>query len=256
ADVPDEPEARLVILGPEHPHTARDPSSAARREAAVVLESRGTSPRNYRNALVFLAADLTRLRELQQAVRMSLAWASLWDEREALNRDPFQTRQADTKRKAADETVKARIPETYQWLIVPGQSDPRGGLEWTEVRLQGQDALAARAAKKLRNEELLLVQLGGVRLRHELDRVPLWRGDHVGIKQLVEDMARYLYLPRLRDEDVLLAAIRDGLERLTWQSETFAYAESWDETRRRYKGLTAGQAGRVLAAGQSPLATP
>jgi hypothetical protein len=27
--------------------------------------------------------------------------------------------------------------------------------------------------------------------------VPLWRGDHVAIKQLVDDFARYPYLPRL-----------------------------------------------------------
>jgi hypothetical protein len=31
----------------------------------------------------------------------------------------------------------------------------------------------------------------------ELDRAPLWRGDHVEIRQLVEDFARYLDLPRL-----------------------------------------------------------
>jgi hypothetical protein len=123
----------------------------------------------------------------------------------------------------------------------------------TEIRQQGTDSLAVRAAKKLKNEELLMVQLGGTRLRHELDRVPLWRGDHVGIKQLAEDMGRYLYLPRLRDEDVLLAAIREGLGSLSWSSETFAYAEGWDETRRRYKGLKAGQSMRVLVDGQSLL---
>src|SRR5262249_21095801 len=33
-DVPDDREARLVILGPEHPHTAKDQRSAARTEAA------------------------------------------------------------------------------------------------------------------------------------------------------------------------------------------------------------------------------
>lgn len=38
----------------------------------------------------------------------------------------------------------------------------------------------------------------------ELDKVPLWRGDHVTLKQLVEDFAQYLYLPRLKDSDVLL----------------------------------------------------
>jgi predicted AAA+ superfamily ATPase len=260
SDVPDEREARLVILGPDHPHTAKEAKSPARGETAAILESRGNSPRNYKNTLAFLVPDASRLRELRQATRQFLAWASVVrdgsGENPALNLDSFQKRQAETKHKAADETVEARIPETYQWLLVPGQPDPKGGVEWTEIRLQGQDALAARAAKKLRNEELLMVQLGGTRLRHELDRVPLWRGDQVGIKQLAEDMARYLYLPRLRDEDVLLAAIRDGLECLTWQSETFAYAEGWDEARRRYKGLKAGQTARVLVDGRSLLVKP
>ncbi|HEV3262710.1 MAG TPA: DUF499 domain-containing protein, partial [Gemmataceae bacterium] len=255
-DVPDEREARLVILGPEHPHTAKDTNSPARREAAAVLESRGNSPRNYKNTLVFLAADATRLRELREAARQFLAWTSICGERETLNLDPFQARQAETKRKGADETVEARIPETYQWLLVPGQPDPKGAVEWTEIRLQGSDALATRAAKKLKNGELLMVQLGGVRLRHELDRVPLWRGDHVSLKQLAEDMARYLYLPQLRDEDVLLLAVRDGLGRLTWHTETFAYAEGWDEQRKRYQGLTAGQSVRVLLDGQSLLVKP
>src|SRR5207248_6002612 len=52
SDVPDEREARLVILGPEFPHANRDEKSAARKEAAAILESRGSSPRNFKNALV------------------------------------------------------------------------------------------------------------------------------------------------------------------------------------------------------------
>src|SRR5205814_22233 len=99
ADVPDESEARAVILTPEHPHTGKDASSPARKEAAAVLDSRGTTPRNYRNAIVFLAADTNRLKELQQAVRHYLAWKSIWDERDPLNLDPFQSRQAETKKK-------------------------------------------------------------------------------------------------------------------------------------------------------------
>src|SRR5260370_11360092 len=47
-DVPDDREARLVILGPEHAHTGRNDSSAARGEAAAILEARGNSPRNYK----------------------------------------------------------------------------------------------------------------------------------------------------------------------------------------------------------------
>jgi hypothetical protein len=256
ADIPDEQEVRLVILGPEHPHTAKDASSPARKEAAAILDSRGASPRNYKNTLVFLAADANRLKELEQAVRQYQAWKSIWDERETLNLDTFQSRQAETKTKGADETVEARIPETYQWLLVPGQPDPKGQMEWNEIRQQGQDSLAGRAAKKLKNEEMLLTQLGGTRLRHELDRVPLWRGNHVSVKQLMEDSATYLYLPRLRDEDVLVAGIRDGLGRLTWQAETFAYADGWDEQKQRYNGLQTGQTIRVLVDGRSLLVKP
>jgi hypothetical protein len=114
-------------------------------------------------------------------------------------------------------------------------------VEWQSFRLSGQDPLAVRASKKLRNDELLVTVLAGTRLRMELDRVPLWRGDHVPIKQLAEDFARYLYLPRLRDPAVLVGAIRDGLGLLTWVQDSFAYADDWDEAAGRYRGLRGGQ---------------
>ena len=256
SDIPDERTARLVVLGSEFPHTAKNAGSPARKEALAILESRGNSPRSYRNTLVMLAADATRLKELQSAVRQFLAWDSIWDDKETLNLDPFQKKQAETKLRTSDETVDARIPETFQWLLVPGQSDPKGDIEWTEIRLQGQDSLATRAARKLKSEELLLPALGDVRLRHELDRVPLWRGDHVAVKQLAEDMAKYLYLPRLRDDDVLLAAIREGVAPRLIPSETFAYAERWDEQKKRYVGLAVNRTIRVLLEGESLLVKP
>jgi hypothetical protein len=63
----------------------------------------------------------------------------------------------------------------------------------------------------------------------ELDRVALWRGDHVAIKQLADDFARYVYLPRLRDATVVAEAIRDGILLLTWEQDSYAYAESYDD---------------------------
>jgi hypothetical protein len=74
----------------------------------------------------------------------------------------------------------------------------------------------------------------------ELDRIPLWRGDHVAVKQLVEDFARYLYLPRLKNSAVLLGAISAGLSLLTWSKESFGFADSFDETAGRYRGLRNG----------------
>jgi len=128
---------------------------------------------------------------------------------------------------------------------VPAQSDPKvAKLEWQATRLQGQDPLAVRVSRKLRNDGLLALQYGSTLLRQDLDRIPLWRGNHVALKRVIEDFVQYLYLQRLRDTEVLLNAIRDGVNLMTWPTDSFAYAEGWDEGRKRYVGL---QAGRLVA---------
>jgi predicted AAA+ superfamily ATPase len=239
ADVPDDLDARLVVLPIEHAYS-KEPGNAAELAAKAILELRGTAPRLYRNTLVFLAADKVRLQDLEDAVRRYLAWTSILAEKEQLNLDPHQVRQAETQKQAADNTVTARLPETYQWLLVPEQSTPQASLTWQAIRLSGSDALAIRASKKLRNEDSLVLSLGATILRKHLDDVPLWRGEHVAVKQLVEDFARYLYLPRLAGSEVLMKAMNDGLSLLTWQSDTFAYAESYDDVAARYRGLRGG----------------
>jgi hypothetical protein len=240
-DVPDDLDARLVVLGVDHPHS-KEPDSAALVSAKAILEARGNTPRLYRNTLAFLAADKTRLQDLDEAARKYLAWESIVDESETLNLDPQQKKQAETQKTAANGAVKARIPETFQWLLVPGQgSSPQSTITWEALRLSGQDALAVRASKKLRSDELLLTVFAPTRLRMELDRVPLWPNDHVAIKQLAEYFARYLYLPRLSDSSVLRHAIEDGLALMTWDKESFAYADSYDEDTGRYRGLRYGQ---------------
>jgi len=242
ADVPDDLDTRLVVLSPDHPHVNQT-GSAAEAAARAILESRGNTPRLYRNTLVFLAADKARLQDLDQALRLYLAWKSILDERDGLNLDPHQTRQAETQRHAADGAVTARLPETYQWLLVPEQVTPQAAVTWQAIRLTAGDSLAARASKRLRAEDLLVPSLGSTVLRKHLDDVPLWRGDSVAVRQLVEDFARYLYLPRLLGPEVLVQAVRDGVALLTWQ-DAFAYAESYDEGAGRFKGL---QAGRVVS---------
>ncbi len=141
---------------------------------------------------------------------------------------------------AADSAATARLPETYQWLLVPAQATPQAAVTWDPLRLSGTDALAVRASKKLRPDHLL-TSLAGTILRIEMDKIPLWRGDHVAVRQLVEDFARYLYLPRLKDSTVLLDAISDGLKLLIWAQDSFAFADSFDEGAGRYKGLRGGQ---------------
>jgi predicted AAA+ superfamily ATPase len=239
-DVADDLDARLVVLGLEQTYS-REAGSAAEVAAKAILESRGSAPRLYRNSLAFLAADRTRYQDLDEAARRFLAWESILAEKETLGLSLHQVRQAETQKAAADGAVTARLPETYQWLLVPVQATPQATVEWQSSRLSGQEALAVRASKKLRSDELLVTGFAATRLRMELDRVPLWRGNHVAIQQLGEDFGRYLYLPRLRDPSVLFEAIREGLRLLTWSQDSFAYAESFDEEAHRYRGLRCGE---------------
>ncbi len=143
-DVPDDLDARLVVLRIDDPYS-KEPGSPAEAAAKAIFEWHGTTPRLYRNTLVFLAADKTRLQDLDEAARKYLAWESILDEKVALNLTPQQVKQAETQRVAADSAVAARIPEVYFWLLVPVQKSPQEAVEWQALRLpSGHDALAVR----------------------------------------------------------------------------------------------------------------
>jgi hypothetical protein len=62
-----------------------------------------------------------------------------------------------------------------------------------------------------------------------------------GAQGLAEDFASYPYLARLTCPSVLADAINDGLRILILEQESFAYADSFDGTEKRYRGLRSGQ---------------
>ncbi len=240
-DVQDDMDVGLVALGVQATHTRGIETSPALVAASGILESRGTVPRLFRNALLFLAADEARRQDLDEAVRRYLAWRSILEDRESLDLPPHQVRQAEQQAESADGTVNARVGETFQWLLVPSQTTPQLPVAWQKIRLRGSDPLAQQASRRLLNDEMLVTSMAGTRLRMELDRVPLWRGDHVAVRQLVDDFARYVYLPRLQQPDVLIGAIIDGVSLLTWTQDSFAFGDGYDEDKERYPGLRAGQ---------------
>ena len=272
-DVPDEDAARLVIVAPGFEHDRRSESSRAQDFATTVLDQRSGGARRHRNMVVFLAPDSARLAELREATRLWLAWNSIRRDGETLNLDAFQANQVETKADEFDETVQQRIAETYQWVLNPDQpeDDPTGPMVWDTFRLPSPgvgrsgaaaESLAERVSRKLIAEEGLVPGYSGPRLRLDIDRVPLWRGDHVGVAQLWEDFTQYLYLPRLRHRSVLEEAVRDGVASLAWRADGFAYADAaGSETvdgdgseiggsggsACRYIGLRAGQALAALA---------
>jgi hypothetical protein len=53
----------------------------------------------------------------------------------------------------------------------------------------------------------------------------------------MDDFAKYLYLPRVKNAQVILDATQDGVILITWSKDTFAYADYYDANAGRYRGL-------------------
>ncbi len=257
-DVPDDLDMKLVVLGIKHPHDPRDGSSPAFQKAKDILSTKGASQRLYRNTLIFLTPDKTRLEELKQAVKAFLAWKSIVDDKVALNLDAYQSNQADGKRRSGLETIKLRLPETFVWILTPYQEVGSSDVQWDESKMNGsnQEAYLNRVLKKLTSQSQLYNDFVSSELRINLDRIPLWRGDNVSVRQLREDFAKYLYLPKLSSAHLLQQAIESGLSLVSWQKDSFAYAESFDEENARYRGLRAGASVMISLDGYGLLVKP
>lgn len=252
SDIPDEPVCRLVVLGPKYPHRRAQADSAALVYAREIIGSKGSGPRVERNCLVFVAADSKELEPLLEATARHLAWKSIADDYEGLNLDPFRKKQADAKVKEFDKTVALRIVGTWVHAIAPAQASATEEVRWDEYKITGNDSLAARASTKLENEEVFFPNMGGVRLRMNLDQ-HLWSDkDHVSVGQLAEWFARYIYLSRVRDQKVLERAVEHGLGQLTI-TDTFAVADAYDEAKKRYVGLKVGGGGSAPVISRSTL---
>ncbi len=239
-DVLDDVSARLVVLGADHPHQ-RNEESPALVLAKEILDKRGNGPRLYPNTLFFLAADLQALDSLSHAVRQYLAWQSISErDEEELDITAAGKRQIQARIKEYDQAVASRVSETWRWLLVPGKELRSPETTWRPVRLQGDGSLAGRAGKKLLADADLLERMGPAILRREVDKVPLWRGDHVAIPELIEDFAKYLYLPSVTGPKTIVNAVSEGVALSSWEIDGFAYADRYDEETKRYEGLKVG----------------
>jgi predicted AAA+ superfamily ATPase len=256
AEVPDEAGGvRAVVLGVAHPHNGRDGSDAL-VEAKDILMHRGSTPRVYRNMLVFIAADARQLDNLKDAVRASLAWGEIVRDTERLNLTQSDSALAKAKLAEANETMKTRLKEAWCYLHYPAQESAQADVGWASGKIPAQDGLLARASKKLVAEEGLLTELGPTRLDRDLQKY-IWNGKpHLSLKDLREYLNRYIYLPRLKNQEVLIKAVQAAVGGML--PGPFAYAERWDEKSAMYMGLAIERAANaaVVIDSDSVIVTP
>ena len=256
AEVPDEAGGvRAVVLGVKHPHNGREGSDAL-VEAKDILTQRGSTPRVYRNMLVFIAAEARQLDHLRDAVRGCLAWGEIVRDKDRLELRPSDQKLAEAKFGESKETMKTRLKEAWCYLHYPAQESAHADWEWVSGKIPAQDGLLARASKKLVAEEGLLVELGPARLDRDLQKY-IWNDKpHLSLKDLREYLNRYIYLPRLKGQDVLVKAVQSAVSGML--PGPFAYAERWDEKSDSYLGLAIERAANavVVIDSDSVIVTP
>lgn len=243
SDVPDEAGGvRLVVLGVEHPHSAGERSEAL-GEAKDILMQRGSTPRVYRNVLVFLAAEARQLDGVKDAVRSALAWQQILKEKDRLDLKQSDEALAEAKVKDAVETMKTRLREAWCNLLYPVQETAQSEVDWVKDRISVQDGILSRASKKLVSDEGLLAELGANRLDRDLQKYIWHDKPHLYLKDIWEYLNRYTYLPRVKNQAVLIKAIQSSVANMI--PGPFAYAESWDEATQTYRGLVVDKAGHT-----------
>ncbi|RMH56280.1 MAG: ATP-binding protein [Deinococcus-Thermus bacterium] len=212
-DVPDEPALRLVVLPPMAPYTREN--SEAERLAREILERRGQAPRLYRNALLFLAAEAPSVPDLKEASRSYLAWKSILEDQEGLNLGQADVRQVEARVREASETLAKRLEEAYRYLLTFHQPDPKTPrLEIHTMRLLGSGNPLERAAIKAKNDGLVYTDWHPELMEGTLRQFGLFaaREGVLPLRWLWEALATYPYLPKLKDEEVLLGAVKKGVQ--------------------------------------------
>lgn len=213
-DVPDDSALRMVVLPPEKWY-AREESRMAFEAVLEWMRNNGPKPRHRWNRLLFLAADHGALSRLNDAARVALAWGSIVDDVDEgrLNIDLLQKKQAEKELETANNVLPRAARECYKWLLCPVQGTPTDAKP--EIEAFPLNTTGGSVGKEIERvcleNELVITTWSPIHLRTKLKELYWKEGQAAaGAVAFWEDTLRYLYLPRLKDRDVLAQAILRG----------------------------------------------
>lgn len=246
-DVPDDWLLRLVVLAPDAAFS-RSGTNTAFDRANEILKNRGEAPRQKQNRLIFMAADHDNVARLRDQVRSMLAWQSIVNDiRDGkLNLDMLQAKQAQKAFDDANDALRRMVRETYKWLLAPVQeARPGKGLsdiQWEHFGLNpGAANLSQDIERVLKENELLITEWAPIHLAAMM-KAWFWKDDAQAVKaqDVWQKTCQYLYLPRLRDDQVFQHTISAGLE----STDFFGIAQGSVDG--RYQGFIFGRRSTVI----------
>lgn len=228
SDVPDEQTARLVILSPKYFYTDGKENDAAINEAKKILDNRGNIPRNFKNTLLFMAADTNKLKVLKDTVRNFLAWQSINKNARHYNLDISQIDDAKNQLKSAEENFAMKTSQAYCKIFLPERKDAitNPPMEEKEIECTKEDNISV-AYDKFTTDENLIDSIGCLTLRTLLDEYNIWQKKdckNITLIELWDCFVKYYYMPCLTGKNVLFEAVRKGI-----RDKIFAVAEGFQD---------------------------
>ncbi len=231
-DVSDDMDIGLVFLKYDKTYKSNTPEDRAITAAGDILNSRGLSPRIYKNMLAFIAPDDNAMQTLKQEVRHFLAWKSIKEDGgvDGLNLDAAQNRETDNSLNRSNLALNTQIPDTYCHLLVPyiDRDQDLKTIIWDVINLRGgTDTIITKAAKKMQQKDQLITQWAPIMLKMQLDDL-IWKDrDSIGVGEFWKMLCSYCYMPRLASIEVLKTAIQNGVN----SDQYFGYADGFDGSR-------------------------
>ena len=241
-DVKDLDTVQLVILPPDKalPNRSRENDEAA-AAAQDILQHRGDAPRIHRNGLLFLTARNDEIRTLRSSARTYLAWYSILNgERSIENLTGDRLSQASSSLRSADRQLSEALVRAYRWAMAPSQENPQRadyGLSVFQTNPTDTGDIVDSALGQLIEAEVLVDEISPSALVSMLQQY-VWSSsnysDHISVDNLWELMTRNVYLHRLRNRNVLLKCIAEGVS-----EGRFGYAETYNDE--KYEGMCFGE---------------
>lgn len=233
----------LVILGPSMPHAGKGVGKSLATDAvSETLMRCRSAQRRFRNTLLFVAADEALLATARDVMRKALAWQGICEDKR-LQDQLTRAQIDDTKEKAKTSRDGAAKAVRFAWshILFPVKTEATTAgaafdLDHLSIASKDRAAIPAAVYEKAgpRGDGIAKERLGPDALTLHLK--PLWPDDraHLGVGEVADWFAAYVYLPKLRDRLVLEGAIRDAVGKL---DPSFGYADRFDEVTSTYTGL-------------------
>ena len=234
--VKDSETVQYVILPPQASLPSREKETDVASEAALKIlkySGDGEKQRTFRNTLLFIAARRDDIRELRNLIKNYLAWNSIMSgdllHGALTNLEGERLDQTKENLEAAGDAVTNALFKAYRWALTPSQTDEReAAYNFSTAETRPEDGrIMKRLRDKFIDDDAIVTEIAPDIFAAKLQQY-IWSSDtyqdHIEIERLWELMAQNVYMPRLKDRNVLVTCIKDGVE-----AGIFGYARTYQD---------------------------